>query len=224
MRQAAQTSPIPATPREQQAKPIQSNRPRRVYALDLTHSLRPPDPALLDRIAELGFDTVLLALPRYLGTADITTLPPIAEAAAAAGMRVQIDLALDVAGEAASVVSGHPDWYRKIHRSPADPREAPVPAGRHIATLSTAATIEAFVEYWTAELRRLGDCGIGGYRCKPNGQVPPAVWQLLTRALPEMDFAFWAPGVPEAAILAVPPDSFNVAYNSLVGFRRRLAA
>ena len=30
-------------------------------------------------IVDAGFDTVLLALPRHTGTADVTTLPPIAD-------------------------------------------------------------------------------------------------------------------------------------------------
>ena len=200
---------------EPRPRPAPANRIRRVYALDLMHSLRPPEPALLDWIAELGFDTLLLSLRRHRGTADITTLPPIAEAARTFGLHVQLDLALDVAGDAAPIISGHPDWYRTLRGRSADPREPPVPPGLHVPTLQTESTIEAFVAYWAAELRRLGERGIGGYRCKPNRHVPPAVWQQLIAALPGKEFAFWTPGAPAAEVRTLPRDSFVAAYNSL---------
>ncbi|HEX3990337.1 MAG TPA: maltotransferase domain-containing protein, partial [Acetobacteraceae bacterium] len=158
---------------------------------------------------------MLLSLPRHLGTADIATLPPIAEAAATSGLHVQLDLNLDVAGNTASLINRHPDWYRAVGRRPADPREPPVPPGLHVVTFEAAAAIEAFVEYWAEQLRRLSDRGIGGFRCKPNSLVPSTVWQQLIAALPGLEFAFWAPGVPAAALRTLPRDSFNTAYNSL---------
>jgi starch synthase (maltosyl-transferring) len=187
---------------------------RRVYALDLTRSLASPEPGFLDSVTELGFDTLLFSLPRQLGTADIGALPPVAEAAARSGLAVQIDLVLDFASDTAPLLSRCPDLYRTIGRRPADPREPPAPAGVRVANLRPD-TIEAFVEYWAAELRRLSESGVGGYRCKPSRHVPPAVWQQLIAALPGTDFAFWSPGVPAADVIALPRGCFNAAYNSL---------
>lgn len=218
MRQATQTS-RPSTPsidaREPQKKPSSANRIRRVYAVDLTHSLRVPPAGLLERIAELGFDTLLLALPRHLGTADIETLPPIAEAAAASGLHVHIDLALEIAIAAAPAIARHPDWYRALRRRSADPREPPVPTGFHTPSLQAGAGLDAFVDDWTAELQRLTECGISGFRCKPNPEVAPEVWQRLIAAMPGKDFAFWAPGTPAEDVRRLPRNSFHTAYNSL---------
>jgi starch synthase (maltosyl-transferring) len=179
------------------------------------HSLRPPEPALLDGIAEFGFDTLLLALPRHLGTADIATLPPIAEAAADRGLHVHIDLVLDIMGDTAPIITRHPEWYRSVSRRAADPRETPGPRGLQVPTLLTDTAIEAFVGYWTAELRRLSDRGIDGFRCKPNPHVPPEVWQRLIAASNGLDFAFWTPGSRATDVRTLPRGSFNAAYNSL---------
>ena len=214
MPHATQTSwpsiQVPETP----AKTAPPNEIRRVYALELTRSLASPEAAFLDSVSDLGFDTLLFSLPRHLGTADITTLPPVAEAAARCGLAVQIDLTLDFASDAAPLVSRFPDLYRTVGRRPADPREPPALAGLRVANLR-ADSIGAFVEYWVAELRRLSESGIGGYRCKPTRHVPPAVWQQLIAALPGIEFTFWSPGVLAADVRTLPRDCFNAAYNSL---------
>ncbi len=209
-----QTILHPTTKREPDAKPAPAAGIRRIYTLNLARSRRGPGSDLLTRIADLGFDTLLLSLPPHLGTADIASLPPIAEAAAVAGLNVQLDLALDKASESASVVNRHPDWYRAIRRRAADPRTAPLPRGQHVLTLDDE-NIAAFVDYWAGALQLLGECGVSGFRCKASPCVPPMVWQKLIAASSGLHFAFWSPGVAAADLRSLPEDSFNGTFNSL---------
>ena len=90
--------------------------------LNLTRFLQPPSRDFLEWLTATGFDTLLLALPRDFGTADVVALPPIVEDATAAGLKVHLDLMLHVAGENAPAVRRHPEWYKAIARRPADPR------------------------------------------------------------------------------------------------------
>ncbi len=86
---------------------------RRVYLLSLERSRQPPAPDFLPWIADTGFDSLLLSLPPRVGTADIGALPPIAAAAAAAGLNVHLDLTLDVATGTADLVGRHPEFYQQ---------------------------------------------------------------------------------------------------------------
>jgi len=191
--------------------------------LDVMRSCRIPLPAMLSWITGLGFDTLLLALPRHHGTADIAGFPPseiadfspIVEAASRAGLHVQLDLRLDIAGDAASAVRRHPEWYHPITRRPADPRQQPAPPGLHRVNLQAQGAHEAFAEYWAEILRQLNKHGVGSYRCKLHATVPPEVWRNLKAASPELCFSAWTPGLPAADVLSLPRDCFDVTYNSL---------
>ncbi|MBR0662900.1 DUF3416 domain-containing protein [Roseomonas hellenica] len=191
-----------------------SARPRRIYALNLIRSWHEAPSDLAASIAELGFDTLLLALPRHLGSADVDTLPPIVEAAAAAGLQVQLDLALHIAGEAAALRQRHPDWYRAPDRRFADPRQIQPPPGLRQLDLQ-AADGDALAEYWIPVLRRWGDRGVNGYRCKAIGMAPPAVWQALAAALPGRSFSAWTPGEAAETVSRLPRGCFDVTYSSL---------
>src|ERR1700722_12401751 len=76
----------------------------RIYAIDLMRSRQSPAADFIAWIVELGFDTLLLALPRHRGSADIDAIPAIASVAAAAGMNVHLDLRLDVAWDDSSAL------------------------------------------------------------------------------------------------------------------------
>ncbi|MGD0430165.1 MAG: alpha-1,4-glucan--maltose-1-phosphate maltosyltransferase [Acetobacteraceae bacterium] len=188
--------------------------PRRVYTMDLMRSRHAPSAALIPRIKELGFDTLLLALPAGVGTADIEDPPPIAAAAAAAGLHVHLDLALDVARNTAPIVRRHPNWYRPIQHHAADPREAPPPPGLHRLDLPAADT-GAFAAYWAATFSRWGESGVSGYRCKPNAAIAPGAWQAIIAASPEPHVSIWTPGLAEDDARRLPRGCFDLAYNSL---------
>jgi len=167
---------------------------------------------LLDWLRETGFATLLLTLPRHLGTADISALPPVVNAASATGLRVYLDLTLDVAREEAAIVRRHPEWYTAITRRVADPRESPAPPGMRLLTLHAGAA-EPFANYWAALLRRLGQEGISGFRCKPNAAIPPTVWRHLIAACPDFEFSVWTPGLANLDLL--PRGCFKSTYSSL---------
>ena len=186
-----------------------------VYMLDLMRSREPPLPDLLSWISDTGFDTLLLALPRYIGTADILSLAPIAEAAARSGLHVQLDLRLDIAGDAASVVRRHPDWYQAITRRAADPRDAPVPPGLHRLSLRAPDAVDTFVSHWVAALKGFSESGIGGYRCKPAAAVAPEIWRSLIAQAPEPRFSIWTPELAAADVQSLPHGCFGVTYSSL---------
>jgi len=176
----------------------------------LTRSREAPPRRLLDWLVETGFDTLLLALPRSLGSDDISRLPPIVEVATAMGLRVHLDLALHLSGQDSAIARRHPEWFTAIIRRLADPRGEPVPPGLH--TLSVADT-EPFVAYWVSRLHQLGREGIAGFRCKPNPAVPPTVWRDLIDACPNFDFSVWTPGLSD--VKALPPGRFKSTYSSL---------
>src|SRR5258708_33965360 len=100
---------------------------RRIYMMNLARSRGRPPTALLAWLGDLGFDTLLLALPPHFGTADVGTPPPIVAAAAKLGLRVHLDLRLDIASQDAPVFRHHPDWFDATRRRVADPRAPPVP-------------------------------------------------------------------------------------------------
>jgi starch synthase (maltosyl-transferring) len=200
------------------AEKTQQQRPlahHRVYAIDLTRSRNASPSDLLSWVADTGFDAMLLALPRHMGTADIAAIPPIVEAAVASGLRVQLDLTLDIARDTAASVKRHPEWYSVVRRQPADPRQTPAPPGTHLVNLRAPDAIEAFTEYWAATLHRLGESGISGFRCKPNAAVPPSVWRDLIAGCPEFHFSVWTPGLSDADVRQLPCGCFDIAYNSL---------
>jgi starch synthase (maltosyl-transferring) len=226
MRQAEQTTLPTISPRvARDSKPgtqpettavgtIETVGFHRVIAMDLARSRRAGPKALLSWIVDTGFDTILLSLPPNLGTADIASLPPIAGAAREMGLHVQLDLVLDVAGDTASAVKRHPEWYRPIHRHAADPRQTPSPPGLCVLDLQAPA-IEAFAEFWASRLRDLSENGINFYRCKLHAAVAPTVWQALIAASPQSEFSAWTPGITAEAISQLPPHCFNSTYNSL---------
>src|SRR5271165_416318 len=198
-----------------EVRPERRASPPRVYAIDLTRSRRSAPHALMSWIADAGFDTLLLSLPRHFGTADVAVLPPIVEMAARSGLRVHLDLVLHVAGESSPSVKRHPDWYRPAGQRAADPREVPPPPGTHLVNPRTPAFVEGFSEYWGWYLRGLGEAGISGFRCKPNAAIPPLVWRALIAAAPGFRFAVWTPGMPAADVMKLPRGCFDVTYNSL---------
>ena len=187
----------------------------RIYMLDFMRSRRPPSADLLAWIVEAGFDTLLLSLPPYMGTADIAALPPIVDAAAKSGLRTHVDLILDVARDTASIVARHPDWYPPVRSPVADPRCAPKPTRTHELKVNVSSIIDAFVGEWGAMLRRLSESGIGGFRCKPRAAVPPLVWRKLIAVSPGLQFSVWTPDLPAEEVRLLPRQCFDVAYNSL---------
>lgn len=189
-------------------------RPQRIYALNLMRSRHDVPSDLIASIVDLGFDTLLLTLPPHLGSADVDTLPPIVEAAGAAGLQVQLDLVLHIAREDAAIRQRHPDWCGEPARRFADPREVPLPAGLRQFALRTADG-DAFAEYWTPVLRRWGDRGVSGYRCRAPGTIPPAIWQALLAASPGLHLSAWTPGEAPEAVSRLPQGSFDLVYSSL---------
>ena len=187
---------------------------RRIYALDATRSQHALPAGLLPWIADLGFDTLLLALPRHCGSIDIDLSPLLAEAARAAGLKLRFDLVLDIARDAAPIHQQHPDWYRRPVRRLADPREAPISPG--LCVIDPQAVDDgAFVAYWIDALRRWADSGIEGVRCKSLGAVPPAIWQTLTEAVPALRFSAWTPGEPAGIVARLPRGCFDLVFDSL---------
>jgi starch synthase (maltosyl-transferring) len=221
MTEAAHTT-LGTIPRDVGPRPVRRSAkqpppasPRRVYMVDLMRSRGVAAGEFIAWIGELGFDTLLLGLPPHFGTADVTELPPIAEAAAAAGLRVHVDLTLDLARESSAIVSDHPDWFRSLRGRAADPREMPVPDGLCALDLRAPAAATELVEYWTGILRAWSERGITGYRCKPSPSVPSAIWRDLIADSDASHFSIWTPGLAAADVDCLPRDCFDLTYNSL---------
>ena len=119
----------------------------RVYAMDLTRSRR-ESPDVHSSAGSPTRDSIPCSW-RCRATsapADVVALPPIVEAAARSGLRVQMDLTLHVASDGSPCAKCHPDWYRPPSRPTADPRQASRPLGTHFLNLPAQTDTEAFIE------------------------------------------------------------------------------
>lgn len=216
MRQAAHSLSEPASRQTlPYTSPGKTAANRRVYLLAMERSRRQPPPGFLSWVTDLGFNGLLLASPRFSGSHDIDPPPRFVEAAVAAGLDVHLDLILDIASETTATVRRHREWYRAPAHASADPRATPYPAGLRFLDLRGASDVEALAEATAARLRQFGKSGVGGYRCKPTVNVPPALWRLLTAALPETSFSLWTADAPAEAMLALPSGCFDIAYDRL---------
>ncbi len=217
MSQTAQTAPRPPidTATRDAKRPSVASA-RRIYAVNQTRSRQTASGDLLSWLKDTGFDTVLLALPRHVGSGDSTPLAPIVDAASRVGLHVHIDLRLDITkDDTGHERGGHErDWYRFARRV-ADPRENAPPPGVCGLNPLSADAIDAFVEYWTPEIARLSTRGVTGFRCRLHQAVPPEVWRRVILASPGLYFSAWTPGVSAEYCRRLPRDCFQIAFNSL---------
>ncbi|AST34224.2 DUF3416 domain-containing protein (plasmid) [Ralstonia solanacearum] len=198
---------------------------------------------LLDRIAWLGFDHVLIPPPFAVGAggnvfvtrdharlhaalgggpAD-AALRRLADGCRQRGLGLLMDLVIDRVATDAPLRADHPDWFasRAEHGDALDPRLPPshleVASFRH----DDAHCADAIGAWWAQQLRAWTALGIDGFRCEAPARLPPARWRTLiattreaTAARP-VRFLAWTPGLDGAAVDALAQAGFDATFSSL---------
>nr|CCA79617.1 conserved hypothetical protein [blood disease bacterium R229] len=198
---------------------------------------------LLDRIASLGFDHVLIPPPFAVsaggnvfvtrdhallhaalggGPAD-AALGRLADDCRQRGLTLLMDLVIDRVATDAPLRADHPDWFtRHAERGDAlDPRLPPshleVASFRH----DDAHCADAIGAWWTQQLCAWAALGIGGFRCEAPARLPPARWRPLIAATREsagarpVRFLAWTPGLDGPAVDALAEAGFDATFSSL---------
>ncbi|CAJ0686709.1 Alpha-1,4-glucan:maltose-1-phosphate maltosyltransferase [Ralstonia mannitolilytica] len=199
---------------------------------------------VLDRIASLGFDHVLMAPPFQTGAAGnvfVTrdhaqlhhalgggpadaALATLAQACRARGLTLLLDLVIDRVATDAPLRADHPDWFASHAEDgdALDPRLPPshleVACFRH----DNPHCGDAILAWWTQQLRAWAALGIGGFRCEAPARLPAERWLTLmadTRAAapadPGLRFLAWTPGMDAAAVDALAGAGFDATFSSL---------
>jgi starch synthase (maltosyl-transferring) len=181
----------------------------------------------LDRMAAVGFDSVIAAPPFAPGrtgnlflTADHDRLDPRlgnrgpvaaladwANESRRRGLSPMLDLVIDRVAAEHATSNGLGAWYKSESADDLpDPRQVPHEAG--VATLAANGESADVAAWWARRLVAWVDAGIAGFRCIRPHLVPPALWRALFAAVRErhQDVRFMAAAsglaAAEAAVLA----------------------
>ncbi len=150
-------------------------------------------PALLDRIAALGFGQIVLAPPfagpSLLLAGDFETIHPslawdgdaqgalrfIDTSCRASGLGWLLDVVLDRVAPEGAIAREAPDVFSPPPRDRIDPRRGEPAA---LARFDTAP--EEVAEWWAARLRAWTQTGAGGFRLLGLAATPPAILRAIT--------------------------------------------
>ncbi|WP_426399672.1 maltotransferase domain-containing protein [Ralstonia sp. R-29] len=196
--------------------------------------------SVLDRIASLGFDHVLMAPPFAVsaggnvfatrdhaqlhaalggGAAD-ADLAALASACRQRGLTLLLDLVIDRVAADAPLRDDHPDWFtaRAEDGNALDPRLPPshleVACFRH----HDPRYADAILAWWTQQLRAWAALGIGGFRCEAPARLPAERWRTLiadVRKDTATRFLAWTPGMDAGAVEALAGAGFDATFSSL---------
>ena len=177
----------------------------------------------LDRIAAMGFDTVVIAPPFLpgasgdlfrtgdhdrldprLGTGDaIAALGRLAQEARDRGLLLMLDVVVDRVAAEALLLDDFSAWYCiDTDDEPPDPRRPPRQSD--IAELCIGRNLPGVAVGWTKRLVEWADAGIAGFRCIRPHHVPSGLWRELISATRtrhrDVNFVAWTLGLePEEA-------------------------
>ncbi len=188
---------------------------------------------LLDHVAALGFDHLLIAPPfapghagNLLLSADFRRVHPALQAGGEGagevemalgalvaqcrmrGLNLLLDLMLDRMAEDAALVREHPAWFEAADAPRMrDPRHFEPGFGGVSTRLGDPAVIAELAGWWGAQVTRWDAAGVAGYRLVGLAQTSPAAIGVLCAALraaaPQARLLGWMPGVPITAHAAL---------------------
>jgi starch synthase (maltosyl-transferring) len=198
-------------------------------------------PGHFARCRAMGFDTVCVAPPFAPGasgdifiTADHEALHPaldwqgsadagiarMVDAAAAQGLRIWLDLALDRVAIDAAIHQREERWFSTggCGALP-NPRRTPYRLDVAYARLEQTEVAEAMTAWWLDRLGRLVRAGVAGFRCLEPDRVPPPLWRQIIDAIrtraPQCRFLAWTPDVERAALPRLEGVGFDHVCSSL---------
>lgn len=179
-----------------------------------------------------GFSGSLYAVKDYrrlnpLFGDDESELGGFLAAAAAAGLRVMMDLVINHTSKDALLVDDHPDWYARTPdgslRSPGavDPDDpAKVTEWGDLADLDydDPSLHPAMIDHWRRLVVAYSRMGFAGFRCDAAYKVPSGVWAGIIGGVraefPEAVFAAETLGCKTEEIAALHDAGFDLLFNS----------
>jgi starch synthase (maltosyl-transferring) len=195
-------------------------------------------PGTRSSIADLGFDTILMAppfepghggsifLPRdmarlhsSLGHDDaIEGLSRIAERARSRGLGLSLDVVLDrVAAD--SIFARELSLTSAAHSDVLDPRQDPADREAAIVPFDGDAADHPYLAMLAERLRGLAGAGVSGFRCLHWDRIPPTALQRLIALVrgeaSETCFLAWTPGTASESRQALRGCGFDGSFSSL---------
>ncbi|MDN3566870.1 DUF3416 domain-containing protein [Paeniroseomonas aquatica] len=193
--------------------------------------------AALERVAGLGFNTVLLPPPFAPGgTGNLYQLSdpdaphPIFEAAGdslalletlagkarAQGLELYVDLVLDRVAADGRLAAEQPGWFAPEQAAGLpDPRREPPDRNTRAARWDEPGSAAALTQYWAPRLARFAAAGVAGFRCDAPARLPAAIWRQLIEAAPGARFLAWTAGLPADALPGLAGAGFAAVFDSL---------
>ena len=195
----------------------------------------------IDRIARLGFDTLLIAPPCQPGMsgslfdvsdpthvhpalgggATVDYLRDLSARLAAHGMALMVDVALDHLAADAPLVAAHPALFRTARRdmdAPLDPRRPMERAEIAITRCGDAAAEARLADIFGSLLADWAMAGVAGFRALAPQLVPAALWRAVIararQAQPDVAAIAWTPGLSPAEVVALSACGFTRSVGS----------
>lgn len=200
----------------------------RIYSLPPQLASLTSDPDRhLDRCAAMGFDHVLLPMPRSPYPADgrQSGLPDgavdtLARSCARKQLRLLVDLEIGSVSRDDLVARAHPDWFARHAGADdlPDPRRVRGRQAVQALRFDDPQVVDELFLYWQGRLQALADAGVAGFRCVGIADVPPRFWARLTDALKTANasvrFLAWTPGCSPEQIEALAGCGFDATFSS----------
>ncbi|MEN4922789.1 alpha-1,4-glucan--maltose-1-phosphate maltosyltransferase [Achromobacter spanius] len=216
--------------------PLHHRAPLRIY--HARAGLDGAPPALPARLAQRGFNSILIPAPWLLAPQSGSRAPLDADTALLEGLQVPIahwytraaaplsaqrlslfvDVVLDRCARDAVPSTAAPGWYQPLHEEPArDPRLSP--EARSVLHLQDGPLPPGFLASWTERLLRWTASGVDGLVFQAPQRLPASAWRELGAGLrrqrPDVQLLAWTPGLSPAELAALRDAGFDGAFSSL---------
>jgi len=193
---------------------------------------------LAKRLAQRGFNAVLVPAPWLRGPEPGSQAPLDADTAildgmqvpishwitqtaaqlSAHGLRLLIDVVLDRSARNAVETTAAAGWYRSLHEDPArDPRLSAEERG--VLHLPDGPPPPGFLRAWTERLQEWVRCGVKGLVFQAPHRLPAPAWRELGAALraqsPDVQLLAWTPGLPAQSLTGLRDAGFDATFSSL---------
>jgi starch synthase (maltosyl-transferring) len=195
----------------------------------------------LQRVQEMGFDTILTAplfAPGSDGslflTADHERAHPglgatltaddavtqLSEACHGFGLKLYSDVVLGAVSAEAPLVSER-NWFRNAtpFEQRVDPRGTQAEHNAAFARFDDPVAAPQLTEWWVERLCRLAATGISGFGCQDLALVPAQVWRDVIGAVRarcrNIRFLAWTPGLDWSRVIDLRGAGFDAAFSSI---------
>jgi starch synthase (maltosyl-transferring) len=182
-------------------------------------------------VVEMQFDSILLidvaafaaeqpVAEQYCDADNDLAIAELADACAARGLRLLLDLEIDRFAAGHELTASHHDnFFVAANQSLPDPRILPHAHHDQRAQLRLDESgIQVALDYWKARISTWLNAGVGGFRCLGIARISPLIWQDLIKHAKvnhgDADFYAWTPGCTPQQLNAVQHCAFDAVFSS----------